>query len=182
MILPITVYGNPVLRKETEDIDQNYPNLPTLIANMFETMYNADGVGLAAPQVGLNIRLFVIDLSVLEDEHPEYKDYKRIMINPEILEFFGEDTSMEEGCLSVPGISEKVIRKDSIKINYLDENFIEHEEIYTGYPARVIQHEYDHLEGHLFVDHVAGIRKQLIRGKLTKISSGKISCRYRIKN
>lgn len=182
MILPITVYGNPVLRKETEDIDKNYPNLPALIANMFETMHNADGVGLAAPQVGLNIRLFVIDLSCLQEEHPEYKDYKRVMINPEMIEFFGEDVVMEEGCLSLPGISEKVTRKNSIRINYLDENFVEHEEVYSGYPARVIQHEYDHLEGHLFVDHISGIRRQLIRGKLTTISSGKINCRYKIKN
>jgi peptide deformylase len=182
MILPITVYGNPVLRKETEDIDADYPQLSKLIKDMFDTMYNADGVGLAAPQVGLNIRLFVIDLSCLEEDHPEYKGYKRVMINPEMVEFFGEDVVMEEGCLSLPGITEKVSRKDSICINYLDENFVEHEEIYTGYPARVIQHEYDHLEGHLFVDHISAIRRQLIKGKLNSITSGKIKCRYKIKN
>jgi peptide deformylase len=182
MILPITVYGNPVLRKETEDIDKNYPNLPELLQNMFDTMENADGVGLAAPQIGLNIRVFVINLSCLADEHPEYKDYKKTMINPEIIEFLDDDVSMEEGCLSLPGIHENVLRKDTIIINYLDENFVEHQEKFTGYPARVIQHEYDHLEGNLFIDHISGIRRQLIKGKLNNISSGKINCKYRIKN
>ncbi len=182
MILPIIAYGNPILRKETEDIDKNYPNLPSLLSNMFDTMHNAEGVGLAAPQVGLNIRLFVIDLSCLAEDHPEYENYKKTMINPEIIEMKGEDIPMEEGCLSIPGISETVVRKSTILINYLDENFVEHEEEYSGYPARVIQHEYDHLEGNLFVDHISGIRRQLIRGKLNTISSGKINCRYKLKN
>jgi len=181
MILPISAYGNPILRKETEDIDENYPNLPALLENMFDTMKNAEGVGLAAPQIGLNIRLFIIDLSCLSDENPEYADYRKVMINPEIVEMLGDDVSMEEGCLSLPGVSENVVRKNKVVINYLDENFVEHEEEYTGFPARVIQHEYDHLEGKLFVDRISGIRRQLIRGKLNNISSGKATCKYRLK-
>ena len=181
MILAISAYGNPILRKETEEIDENYPKLPELIQNMFDTMKNAEGVGLAAPQVGLPIRVFVVDLSVLADEKPEYTDFRKVFINPEIVELLGNDVSMEEGCLSIPGIHEKVVRKEKILINYLDENFKEHEEMFSGYPARVIQHEYDHLEGNLFVDKISGIRKQIIKGKLSNISNGKISCKYRIK-
>ena len=181
MILPISAYGNPILRKETEEIDEHYPKLPELIQNMFETMKNAEGIGLAAPQVGLPIRLFVIDLTVLAEEKPEYKDFQKIFINPEIVELSGNDVSMEEGCLSVPGVHEKVVRKEKILINYLDENFKEHEEIFSGYPARVIQHEYDHLEGNLFVDKISGIRRQIIQGKLSNISNNKISCKYKIK-
>ena len=181
MILPITAYGNPILRKETEDIDENYPNLSALLENMFETMKNAEGVGLAAPQIGLNIRLFIVDLSCLAEENPEFADYKKVMINPEMVEMFGDDVSMEEGCLSLPSVSETVVRKNKVVINYLDENFVEHEEEYTGFPARVIQHEYDHLEGKLFVDRISGIRRQLIRGKLNNISSGKVNCKYRLK-
>jgi len=181
MILPISAYGNSILRKETADIDENYPNLQTLISNMFDTMKNAEGVGLAAPQVGFPIRVFVIDLSALADEKPEYQNYRKIFINPEIIEFSGEDISMEEGCLSIPGIHEKVVRKEKVLINYLDENFSEHEELFSNYPARVIQHEYDHLEGNLFVDKISGIRKQIIKGKLNNISNGKISCKYKIK-
>ena len=181
MILPISAYGNPVLREETEDIDENYPNLTKIIGDMFDTMKNAEGVGLAAPQVGLPIRVFVIDMSALADEKPEYQDYRKIFINPEIIEFSGNDISMEEGCLSIPGIHEKVVRKEKILINYLDEHFKECEETFSGYPARVIQHEYDHLEGNLFVDKISGIRKQIIKGKLSNISSNKITCKYKIK-
>ena len=181
MILPISAYGNPILRKETEEIDENYPKLSELFQNMFDTMKNAEGVGLAAPQVGLPIRVFIIDLSALADEKPEYENYRKIFINPEIIEFSGDDVSMEEGCLSIPGIHEKVVRKEKILINYLDENFEEHEEIFSGYPARVIQHEYDHIEGNLFVDKISGIRKQIIKGKLNNISNDKVSCKYRIK-
>ena len=181
MILPISAYGNPILRKETEEINEDYPNLPALLENMFDTMKNAEGVGLAAPQIGLNIRLFIIDLSCLSDENPEYEGYRKVMINPEIVEMLGDDVSMEEGCLSLPGVSETVVRKNKVVINYLDENFVEHEEEYTDFPARVIQHEYDHLEGKLFVDKISGIRRQLIRGKLNNISSGKATCKYRLK-
>ena len=182
MILTISAYGNPILRKETEEIDKDYPNLQKLIGDMFDTLANAEGVGIAAPQVGLPIRVFVIDLSPLAEDKPEYLDYRRIFINPEIIEFLGNDVSMEEGCLSVPGVHENVTRKEKILINYLDENFTEHEEVFSGYPARVIQHEYDHLEGNLFVDKISGIRKQIIKGKLSNISNGKISCKYKIKS
>jgi len=182
MILPIVAYGNPILRKEAVDIDKDYPNLTELLANMFETMHNANGVGLAAPQIGLNIRLFVIDLSCLSDEHPEYENYKKIIINPEIVEISEEEVTMEEGCLSLPGISENVVRKNTVVLNYLDENFVEHQNEFTGYPARVVQHEYDHLEGQLFIDRISVIRRQLIRAKLKNISSGKASCKYKLKN
>ena len=181
MILPITLYGNSVLRKETREIDKDYPNLPSLLENMYETMHNADGVGLAAPQVGLDIRLFVIDLSCLAEDRPEFKDYRRTVINPQITERWGDDVSMEEGCLSLPGIYEKVTRKSKIRIHYYDENWVEHDEEYSGYPARVMQHEYDHLEQHVFIDHLYPLRKQLIKGKLNSIVSGKVRCRYRTK-
>jgi peptide deformylase len=181
MILTISAYGSPVLRKETEDIDKNYPQLQELIKNMFDTMTFAEGVGLAAPQVGLPIRLFVIDLSPLADDKPEYKNYRKVFVNPEIIEFSGNEVSLEEGCLSVPGVHEKVMRKDRVLINYFDEDFAEHEDIFSGYPARVIQHEYDHLEGHLFIDKISGIRKQLIKGKLNYITSGRANCKYKIK-
>ncbi len=181
MILPITLYGNPVLRKETQMVDKNYPNLATLIDNMYETMQNANGVGIAAPQVGLSLRLFVIDLSCMADEKPEYTDYRRTVINPEITERFGDDISFEEGCLSIPGVYEKVTRKSSIRIHYFDENWVEHDEVYSDYPARVMQHEYDHLEQHVFIDHISAFRKQMIKSKLNGISSGKVRCRYRTK-
>ncbi|MDR0874418.1 MAG: peptide deformylase [Prevotellaceae bacterium] len=181
MILTISAYGSPVLRKETVDIDKEYPQLQELIKNMFDTMTFAEGVGLAAPQVGLPIRLFVIDLSPLADDKPEYKNYKKVFINPEIIEFSGNDVSFEEGCLSIPNVHEKVVRKDKVLINYFDENFTEHEETFSGYPARVIQHEYDHLEGNLFIDKISGIRKQLIKGKLNNITSGRANCKYKIK-
>ncbi len=182
MILPIVPYGDPLLRKETIDIDKNYPKLSELIVNMFETMHNASGVGLAAPQIGLNIRVLVIDLSCLADDFPEYENYRKVMINPEIIEMSKEEVSAEEGCLSLPGISENVSRSRTILINYLDENFVEHEDEFSDYPARVVQHEYDHLEGKLFIDHVSGIRKQLIRTKLNNIVAGKVSCRYRLRS
>ena len=181
MILPITLYGNAVLRKETREIEKDYPNLSSLIENMYETMHNADGVGIAAPQVGLDIRLFVIDLSCLAEDSPEFKDYRRTVINPTITERWGDDVSMEEGCLSLPGVYEKVTRKSNIRIHYFDENWVEHDEEYAGYPARVMQHEYDHLEQHVFIDHISPLRKQLIKGKLNNIVSGKVRCRYRTK-
>jgi peptide deformylase len=181
MIYPICVYGHPVLRKVAEDITPDYPQLIELVENMFETMYKAEGVGLAAPQIGLSIRLIVIDLTVLSEENPEFHDFKRVLINAEITERFGENISHEEGCLSLPGIHESVVRKNGIKIRYYDENFDLHEETYEGYMARVIQHEYDHIEGHLFVDHLSPIRRQLLKSKLTSITKGKTSCHYKIK-
>ena len=181
MIYPIFVYGNPVLRKVSEDITSDYPNLPDLINNMFDTMRQAKGIGLAAPQIGLPIRLFVIDLTAASENKPEYKNWTKVVINAHISEYFGEDVSDEEGCLSLPDIHEKVVRKNAIKISYLDENFQAKEEIYEGYIARVIQHEYDHIEGNVFVDKISPIRRQLIKSKLTSIIKGKTNTKYKIK-
>lgn len=181
MILPIYTYGQPVLRKETENITKEYPNLAALVDNMFQTMYNSDGVGLAAPQVGLNIRLFVIDASPMVDVFPEIDTAKHVFINPEITEFGEETVSYEEGCLSVPGIHEKVVRPKEITINYFDENFVEHTDRLDGFFARIVQHEYDHLEGHVFTDHVSPLRRQMISGKLQNIAKGKVRCSYKIK-
>ncbi len=182
MILPIYIYGHPVLRKETQDIDASYPNLKELIDNMFETMYNADGVGLAGPQVGLEDRIFVIDLSPLADEeNPQYKDLKKAFINARITNRSGDVASIEEGCLSIPGINESVPRQDKIEIEYLDENLEPHTEVFTGFTARVIQHEYDHIEGVLFIDHISAIRKRLIKSKLSNMVKGKVSCHYKVR-
>jgi len=181
MILPIYIYGQPVLRKVAEDIDGNYPNLKELIANMFETMDHADGVGLAGPQIGLPIRVVVIDLDVLSDEFPEYKGFRKAYINAHILEVSGEEESMEEGCLSLPGIHEKVNRGNKIHVKYLDEDLVEHDEIVEGYLARVMQHEFDHLEGRMFIDHISPLRKQMIKGKLNAMLKGKAHCNYKTK-
>ena len=181
MILPICLYGNPVLRKTAEDITSNYPKLPLLIENMFETMYQAEGIGLAAPQIGLSIRVVVIDLDVLSENMPELKGVKKIFINPHFIEQTGEEISGEEGCLSLPGIHESVKRFSRVRVQYLDENFQPYDEIFEGYIARVIQHEFDHLDGKMFIDHISPIRKQLIKGKLNNIVSGKTSCDYKVK-
>ena len=183
MILPIYIYGHPVLRKVTQDIDpETYPNLNELINNMFETMYNAEGVGLAGPQVGLEDRIFVVDLSpIASDEHPEFKEFKKVFINAHITERNGEIEMMEEGCLSIPGIHEKVPREEEIRIRYLDEGLQFHDEVYTGYAARVIQHEYDHIEGILFVDKISPLRKRMAKSKLTNMEKGKVSCEYKIR-
>jgi len=182
MILPIYTYGNSVLRKVAEPISNDYPNLNTLITNMFETMYHAEGVGLAAPQVGLPIRLLIIDLAPFKEDEPELGEFKVIMINPQIIERSEDEITAEEGCLSIPGIHESVSRASKIKINYFDENFAEHTEVFEAYKARVVQHEYDHLEGHLFTDHVSPIRRQLLKSKLTNIVKGKSTCNYKIKS
>lgn len=166
MILPIYVYGQPVLRKVAEDIALDYPNLKELIANMFETMERADGVGLAAPQIGLPIRVVTITLDPLSEDFPEFKDFNKAYINPHILEVTGEEIAMEEGCLSLPGIHETVKRGDKIRVKYMDEDLVEHEEEVEGYLARVMQHEFDHLDGKLFIDHISPLRKQMIKGKL----------------
>ena len=181
MILPIYVYGQPVLRKEAEDITPDYPNLKELIANMFETMNRADGVGLAAPQIGLPIRVVTIDLDVMSDDLPEFKDFRRAYINPHILEVGGEEVSMEEGCLSLPGIHEKVARSVRIRVKYYDENWQEHEEEVTGFAARVVQHECEHLAGHVFIDNISAIRRQLNKSKLNNIIKGSVRCSYRAK-
>ena len=181
MILPIYVYGQPVLRKVAEDIAPDYPNLKELIENMFETMDNAEGVGLAAPQIGLPIRVVTINLDVLSDDLPEYKDFRKAYINAHILEVSGEEVSMDEGCLSLPGIHESVKRSNKIRVQYLDENLEPHDEIIEGYLARVMQHEFDHLEGKMFIDHLSPLRKQMIKGKLNAMLKGKAHCTYKVK-
>jgi peptide deformylase len=181
MILPIYTYGNSVLRKVAEPIDENYPKLNELIKNMFDTMVHAEGVGLAAPQIGLPIRLIVIDLAPLKEDDPELGSFRVTMINPEILEVSEEEVPYDEGCLSIPGINETVLRPESVKISYLDEEFNEHMDVFDGYKARVVQHEYDHLEGHLFTDRIKPLRRQLIKTKLTNITKGKANCKYKIK-
>jgi len=181
MILPIYTYGNAVLRKHTEPITANYPELNTLISNMYETMYHAEGVGLAAPQIGLSIRLLVIDLAPFKEDDPELGAFKVVMINPIILERSEEAVSGEEGCLSIPGVHEMVMRAVKIKIKYQDADFTEHIEEFEGYKSRVVQHEYDHIEGHLFTDRVTPIRRQLLKSRLTNIVKGKASCSYKVK-
>lgn len=182
MILPIYTYGSPVLREEAQDIQQDYPNLDELIDNMFETMYNSQGVGLAAPQIGLPIRVVVITLDCLSEDYPEYKDFNEAYINPHIIEFDkSEEVSMDEGCLSLPGISEPVRRPTRIKVKYNDREWKEHEEWVEGYLARVMQHEFDHLEGVVFTDRLAPLRKQLIRKKMSNLLAGKFSCSYKTK-
>ncbi|NDW18385.1 peptide deformylase [Dysgonomonas sp. 216] len=181
MILPVYLYGQPVLRKVAQDITPEYPKLKELIGNMFDTMYNANGIGLAAPQVGLSIRLFVIDLSPLAEDDDRFTDFKKVFINPQILESSDETEAIQEGCLSLPGINETVIRPVQIKIRYLDEDFVEHTEMYDDFFARCIQHEYDHIEGRVFIDKISAIRKQLIKSKLNNLLKGKTHCSYRVK-
>lgn len=182
MILPIYIYGQPVLRKESADIEKDYPNLKELLANMFETMEEANGVGLAAPQIGLNIRVVVIDLDVLSEDFPEYKGFKKGFINPHIIEYDETNTeSQEEGCLSLPGIQEKVTRPTRIHVQYLDEDLNEHDEWVEGYLARVMQHEFDHLDAKMFIDRISPLRKQLIKSKLKALLQGRYRCSYRTK-
>ena len=182
MILPIYTYGQQALRKVSVDIDAEYPNLKELIANMFETLTASDGVGLAAPQIGKDIRLAVIDLDVLAEEYPEYKNFRKAYINPHIVEYDdSEMESMEEGCLSLPGIHEPVKRPTRIRVKYVDEDFNEHDEWVEGYLSRVMQHEFDHLDAKLFIDRVSPFRRQLINGKLKNLLQGKFRCGYRVK-
>lgn len=180
MVLPMYLYGQPVLRKVAEPINKDYLDLQMLIDNMFETMYKSDGVGLAAPQIGLGIRVIVMDASPLADESPELLHSKMVLINPQIISTEGEDVSLEEGCLSLPGIHESVVRKSRIRITYFDEKWQAHDETVEGYLARVMQHEYDHLEGHVFTDRISPIRKQLIKSKLSNIIKGKAHCSYKV--
>ncbi len=181
MILPITLYGDPVLRKVAENIDMKYNGLSELIENMFESMYNAEGVGLAAPQVGLSIRIFVVDLSPLEKDEPSLSGFRKAFINAKIVERSGDEELMEEGCLSIPGIHEEVYRKNYIRIQYLDPEGILRDEEYAGYTARVLQHEYDHLDGVMFTDHCSPLRKRLLKRRLTEISRGITNASYRVK-
>ena len=182
MILPIYTYGQPVLRKIAEDIDSTYPDLNNLIQNMWDTLADSEGIGLAAPQIGLPIRLVVIDLDVLKDDMPEYDGFKQVYINAHILEYDdSEKDSSQEGCLSIPAIHENVVRPKKIRVQYMDKDFVEHEEWVEGYLARVMQHEFDHLEGTMFVDRVSPLRKQLIKSKLKALSQGKFRCGYKVK-
>ena len=181
MILPIYLYGQPVLKKVAEDITADYSNLKELIENMFDTMHHASGIGLAAPQIGLAIRLVVVDLDVLSEDEPEFKDFRRVYINAHILETSDETDTMEEGCLSLPGIHEKVTRPSRIHVKYLDENFVEHDEWVEGYLARVMQHEFDHLEGKVFSDRISMLRRQMNKNKLNNLVKGNVSCDYKVK-
>ena len=181
MILPIYLYGQPVLKKVAEDITPEYPLLKELIENMFETMHQADGIGLAAPQIGLAIRLVVVDLDVLSDDYPEFKDFSRVYINAHILETSEETESMEEGCLSLPGVHEKVTRPSRIHVKYFDENFVEHDEWVDGFLARVMQHEFDHLEGKVFSDRISPLRRQMNKNKLGNLVKGNVRCTYKVK-
>lgn len=179
MIYPIVVYGHPILRKIAEDVDQDYPGLDQIIKDMFETMYYAEGVGLAAPQIGKSIRIFVIDGKPLSDEEPSLEDFKKTFINANIEEKTGDFMLMSEGCLSIPNIREEVNRESHIRITYYDENWVFHDEVYDGYKARIIQHEYDHLDGIMFTDKVSPLRRRLLKGKLNSISKGKFEADYK---
>lgn len=181
MIKPVYVYGSPVLRKVSTEITSDYPNLKELIESMFETMDGSEGVGLAAPQIGLSIRLFVIDTALFGEDHPEVKGFKKVFINPKIIERSEVQNIYNEGCLSIPSLREDVERPESVTIKYFDKNFVEHEEFYDGIIARVIQHEYDHLEGILFTDRVSPIRRQLLKSKLNAIVKGKFNVSYKVK-
>lgn len=188
MILPIVAYGDPVLRKKCVEISQDYPDLTALISNMKETMYNASGVGLAAPQIGKAIRLFVIDASPFADDedlnkedNELLKNFNRVFINPKIVKEEGEEWAFNEGCLSIPDVREDVWRQPIITIEYQDENFEKHKEILSGLAARIFQHEYDHIEGILFTDKISSLKKRLLKRKLENISKGKIRADYRMR-
>ena len=188
MILPVVAYGDAVLKKKAKNITPEYPNFSDLLENMWETMYGAHGVGLAAPQIGLPIRIFLVDTtpfaddeSYPEEEQEKLASFKKVFINAEIIEEEGEEWAFSEGCLSIPGINEDVFRKPTVTIKYQDENFKEYTETYDGLIARVIQHEYDHIEGILFTDKLSSLKKRIIKGKLVNISKGKCSADYRMR-
>ena len=179
MTYPIVIYGHPILRKVAEDIDRDYPDLQQVIDDLFETMHNSEGMGLAAPQIGKSIRIFVIDGTPIADDEPSLADFKKAFINAHITEKNGELQPMSEGCLSIPNLREEVNRESHVRIEYYDENWVFHDEVYDGYKARIIQHEYDHLEGILFTDKVNPLRKRLIKSKLAAISKGKFEVDYK---
>ena len=180
MIYPVTVYGDPVLRQKAKPVDNNFEGLGDFLHNMWETMYHAEGVGLAAPQIGRSVRIFIIDASPGADEEPELRDFKKAFINPEILEVHGEQVLMNEGCLSLPEIREDISRPEYVTVRYQDENLVEHVETYKGYVSRIIQHETDHLDGKLFIDYLTPLKKRILKGKLMNITKGKVNTRYRI--
>jgi peptide deformylase len=179
MILPIVAYGDAVLNTKAAPIPQDYPNLKELVASMFETMYEANGVGLAAPQVGLSIRLFVIDVAPFDEE--AFKDEKRVFINAEIVEFSGDEWAFNEGCLSIPDVRGDVFRPEKIRIRYYDENWVLHERDFDDMPARVIQHEYDHIEGKLFTEKLTALRRRLVQKKLEQIKQGIVNVTYKMR-
>lgn len=181
MKLPVYLYGHPVLREECRDIGPEYPDLKKLVADMFETMYASEGVGLAAPQVGRADRVVVIDADPVSDTFPECKGRRFALVNPEVEVLDGDPVSRSEGCLSLPGISEDVKRVEHIRLRWLDEDFQPHEEEISGFLARIVQHECDHLEGKVYIDHISAIRKQLIRSKLNNIVTAKVRCEYPVK-
>lgn len=180
MILPIVSFGNSILRCKCSPVQENQP-IEDILKNMYETMYNVQGVGLAAPQVGLDLSIFIIDTTPFCDDENNLIPLKKEFINPEIIDYSGKDESFNEGCLSIPGLREDVIRKDQIKIRYFDKNFNEHTEKYEGINSRVIQHEYDHLMGVLFTDRVSTLKKKLLKSKLNKIKNGDIEVDYNMK-
>lgn len=189
MILPIVAYGNPILRKEAQDIDADYPNLSKLIEDMWETMYASNGVGLAAPQVNKDIRVFVMDSAQIfankndddeEDNYPDAPGTKQVFINPHIIELHGDDWAYSEGCLSIPKIREDVYRAEEVTIEYLDENFNKHQNTFNGVTGRIILHEYDHIEGKLFIDYLSPLKKKLIKRKLDDITKGNVKVDYKM--
>lgn len=188
MVLPIVAYGHPVLRTVAKEVDAGYPGLEQLIADMWETMYNSSGVGLAAPQINRPIRLFVVDSTQIlegldEDERKEYpndKGTKQVFINPRIVEADGDDWPYNEGCLSIPKIREDVLRPETVTLEYFDEKFQSQKSNFNGITARVIQHEYDHIDGKLFIDHIKPLKRKLLKGKLDDISKGKVKVDYRM--
>ena len=196
MILPIVAYGDPVLRKTGEEITKDYPGLEQLIKDMFETMYASGGVGIAAPQIGKAIRLFIVDTKGFvssgeddEEEEDEFtpeeraklESFRKVFINPQIVEEEGDEWAFNEGCLSIPRIREDVMRKPKVHIRYLDENFKPQEDTFEGLAARVVQHEYDHIQGKLFTDRISPLRRRLLQGKLNDISKGKVSVNYKMR-
>ena len=181
MIYPIVIYGSQILRNESVDITPDYPELKKLIDDMWTTLAEAEGVGLAAPQIGKNIRLFIVDCTPWGEDDPTLAEYRKVFINAEIYERSEETSLFEEGCLSLPGLHENVRRPVTIRMRYLDENFVEHDEEITGKPARVIQHEYDHIEGKVFTDHLAPLRRNLIKNKLQKMARGSYRAAYKTK-
>ena len=188
MILPIVAYGDPVLRTKAKDIDRDFPKLDVLIENMFDTMYGARGIGLAAPQIGQPIRLFIVDATPFEDdedlsdeERKQIAEFRKVFINARIIEETGDEWAFNEGCLSIPDVNEDVFRQPVITIEYLDENFEKQRDTFSGIVARIIQHEYDHIEGILFTDKLSALKKRLIKGKLANISKGKIDVSYRMR-
>ena len=180
MVLPVTAYGHPVLRKVARKIDKDYPDLNSFIEDMWETMYYSEGVGLAAPQVNRSVRIFIVDATPYDEEVPEAKDFKKVFLNPEVIEEQGEEVLQSEGCLSIPGIREEVARPGQVHIRYYDQEWNFHDEWYDGMLGRIVQHEYDHLEGVLFTDKLSPVRKTMLRNRLSNISKGKVDVGYKM--